>query len=248
MGRVTGKVAVVTGAASEEGIGFATAQLLVREGASVVLTDLSAEVEQRSQELGGDTIGVVHDVTDEDSWTELMRTAAARFGAVDILVNNAAITLRAPIQEMEYEVYRTVVTTNLDGTFLGSRAAVRAMAGRGGSIVNLTSINSVVGLRNSSAYGASKGGIRAMTKVIAMEGAAAGIRCNTVCPGMIQTAIHRPVMAATPELHRALVESIPMKRMGEPADIANAILFLASDESRYVTGAELVVDGGFTVQ
>jgi NAD(P)-dependent dehydrogenase (short-subunit alcohol dehydrogenase family) len=250
MERLSGTTAIITGAASLHGIGLATARRFVEEGGRVFLTDLDDEVLLRARELGANARAALHDVTRADDWERVFTEAADAFGPVRVLVNNAAITLRAPIQEMSLDTYHRVVSTNLDGTFYGCRTAVAAMRahGAGGSIVNLASINSVVGLRNSSAYGASKGGIRSLTKVVAMEGAPVGIRCNTVVPGMIMTDIHRPVMAETPELHRSIVDAIPLGRMGDPSDIAAAIAYLASDEAGYVTGSEIVVDGGFTAQ
>jgi NAD(P)-dependent dehydrogenase (short-subunit alcohol dehydrogenase family) len=250
MDRLTGTTAIITGAGSLHGIGFATARRFLEEGASVLLTDIDDGVLARADALGPKARASLHDVTRQEDWDRVFAEATEAFGPVRALINNAAITLRAPIHEMSLDTYHRVVSTNLDGTFYGCRTAIATMLaqGGGGSIVNLASINSVVGLRNSSAYGASKGGIRSLTKVVAMEGAGHGIRCNTVVPGMIMTDIHRPVMAQTPELHRSIVDAIPLGRMGDPSDIAAAIAYLASDDAGYVTGSEIIVDGGFTAQ
>jgi NAD(P)-dependent dehydrogenase (short-subunit alcohol dehydrogenase family) len=250
MNRVAGKVAIVTGAASRNGIGFATAKLLLDEGAAVVLSDVSPAVRERASELGPNAIGLEHDVADEQQWIAVISEATERFGGVDIVVNNAGITLRGPVDELSLETWKRVNEVNLTGTFLGCKHAVSTMRsqGRGGAIVNLGSISGIVGIRGSGAYGASKGGIAMLTRVVALETAREGIRCNLVYPGMIRSDIHTPVMEATPDLHRQIVDSIPMGRMGEPVDIAQPILFLASDEARYVTGSILGADGGYTAQ
>jgi NAD(P)-dependent dehydrogenase (short-subunit alcohol dehydrogenase family) len=251
-GRLAGKVALVTGGASAAGLGFATARLLAEEGAAVVLTDLSGEVTKRVVDfsVGARVEAFTQDVCNEAEWIAAFDRARSVFGAVDILVNNAGITRRDPIDEMSFETFRSVIDTNLAGTWLGCKHAVREMrqAGRGGSIVNIASISGMVGMRQSSPYGASKGGIRSLTKVVALETARDGIRCNVICPGLIQSDIHTPVQARNPEGYKVLVESIPMGRLGVADDIAEAVLYLASDAARYVTGAELVVDGGYTAQ
>ena len=251
-GRLAGKVALVTGGASPAGIGFATALALADEGAAIVLTDVSDAVAKRVADVpaGARVEAFTQDVCSEEQWIAAFERARAVFGGVDILVNNAGITRRDPIDEMSFETFRSVIDTNLAGTWLGCKHGVREMRrdSRGGSIVNIASISGMVGMRQSSPYGASKGGIRSLTKVVALETARDGIRCNVICPGLIQSDIHTPVQAKNPAGYKVLVESIPMGRLGEADDIAQAVLYLASDAARYVTGTELVVDGGYTAQ
>ena len=251
-GRLAGRVAIVTGGASPAGLGFATARLFAAEGAAVFLTDVAPEVKERAGEfLAGARVETAQqNVSSEEEWIATFEAARSAFGAVDILVNNAGITRRDPIDQMSFETYRAVVDTNLTGAWLGCKHAVIEMkrSGRGGAIVNIASISGVVGMRYSSPYGSSKGGIRSLTKVVALETARDGIRCNAVCPGIIGTDIVAPVQAKNPEAFKVLLDGIPMGQVGEPDDIARAALYLASDEARYVTGAEIVVDGGYTAQ
>ncbi len=252
MGRLDGKVAIVTGGASAAGLGFATARLFLEEGASVILTDFSSDVKDRPGDLpaGAKVTTLEHDVQDEEAWIATFAAAVETYGQVDILINNAGITRRDPIDQMTLETWRSVVDTNLTGTFLGCKHAVTEMRrhGQGGAIVNIASISGVVGMRQSSPYGASKGGIRSLTKVVALETAREAIRCNAVCPGLIESDIHTAVRAKMPVEHAALVDGIPMGRLGEPTDIATAALYLASDDARYVTGTEIIVDGGYTAE
>lgn len=252
MTTLQGRVAIITGAASPDGLGFATTKLFAAQGAAVILTDLSPDIHKRIQDLPGGTnaLALQHDVRGEADWDTVFSEAVEKFGRVDILVNNAGITLRDPIDVMTLDTWRAVIDTNLNSSFLGCRAAVREMRrhGGGGAIVNIASISGVVGMRNSSPYGASKGGIRSLTKVVALETAREGIRCNVICPGLIMSDIHTAVIHKMPDAHKALVDAIPMGRLGEPRDIAEAALFLASDAARYVTGTELIVDGGYTAE
>lgn len=254
MDRMEGKVAIVTGAASKDGLGYATARAFVLQGAKVVITDLNAvDIKARAADLNADencALALPHDVTREDDWQRVIAQTVGAFGKVNVLVNNAGITLRDDIDKMDLEVWKRVIEVNQTGTFLGCKHAVASMrkAGEAGSIINVSSIAGLIGVRYSGAYGASKGAIRQLTKVVAIEGAKEGIRCNAVFPGLIMSDIHKPIIQQTPDQHKLLVASIPMARMGVPDDIAAGILFFASDESRYVTGAELVIDGGFTVQ
>lgn len=251
-GRLEGKVAIITGAASAAGLGFAIARLFVQEGAAVMLTDIAPAVKERIRDLpkGAQVDAIEQNVQEESAWIATFEATRERFGAVDILVNNAGITRRDPIDEMSYETYRSVIDTNLTGTWLGCKHAVREMKqnGKGGAIVNVASISGVVGMRNSSPYGSSKGGIRTLTKVVALETAQTGIRCNAICPGIINSDIVAPVQAQNPAAFQVLLDGIPMGRVGEPDDIAQAALYLASDEAQYVTGTEIAVDGGYTAQ
>lgn len=242
MGRVEGKICLVTGAAS--GIGAATAALLAREGGAVVRTDLKA----------GDGIAA-HDVTREADWERVIEDVMARHGGLDVLVNNAGVAgPRATLDETTLEQWRAVIGPNLDGVFLGVKHGIRAMkrTGRGGSIINISSILGLIGLPFSGPYAASKGGVRLLTKVAAMEMAAAktGIRVNSVHPGYIRTPLVEsrlsgPDGAAMAERIRRVQ---PTGEMGAPEDVAEAVLYLASDASKFVTGSELVVDGGATAQ
>jgi len=247
---VAGKVAIVTGAASAAGIGFATARALAREGANVVLTDIEvAAVRARADELlaaGLRAIWLTHDVSCEESWIQVVKSTLDSFGRLDILVNNAGITIRNPVEAVTLGDWNRQLSVNLTGPFLGCKHSMPAMRAQptGGSIVNVASISGLTGFRNSAAYGSSKAGLRQLSKVVAIEGAKSGIRCNCVYPGMIVSDIHKNIVRDSPDQHQAIVASIPLGRMGEPDDIANYIVFLASDEAKYVTGAECVIDGG----
>ena len=242
MGRVEGKVCLVTGAAS--GIGAATAALLAREGAVVVRTDREA----------GDAV-TAHDVTREADWERVIEDVLARRGGLDVLVNNAGIGgTGVTVEDTTFEEWRGVLAVNLDGVFLGVKHGVRAMrrTGRGGSIVNVSSILGLVGLPLSGAYSATKGGVRLLTKTAALEMAAAGtgIRVNSVHPGFIRTPLVESRLAGPKgEMMARRIQRVqPNGEMGEPQDVAEAILYLASDAAKFVTGSELVVDGGATAQ
>ena len=250
MGRVQGKVAIVTGASTADGLGFAAARLLLHEGARVVLTGTNTHaLNERVSELSGfsgEVLGISHDVSKEADWDWTIERVLAVFGKLDILVNNAGITHRRPLESMSLPDWQRVIDVNLSGTFLGCRSAVAAMRrqGGGGSIVNVGSIGGLTGFAQSSAYGSSKGGVRQLSRVVAVESAQYNIRCNSIYPGVIRTGIQEQVIRDSPEHHQRLVASIPLGRLGTADEVANCILFLASDESKYVTGAELVVDGG----
>lgn len=254
MGRVSGKVAIVTGAASQGGLGFATARALAREGAKVVLTDLNeAEVETRAQELraaGAEALALRQDVTQEAGWDQVMARTCEAFGQLDILVNNAGIAVLKWMDAMTLADFERQISVNLTSVYLGCHAALRVMRaqGRGGAITNLSSVAGLVGVPGTSAYAASKGGVRLMTKSIALECARENIRCNSVHPGVIWTEMQKVAIRDNPEQYDILNAAIPMGRMGEPDDIANMILFLSSEEAKYITGAEFTVDGGLTAQ
>ncbi len=240
--RLEGKVALVTGAA--RGIGAAAARLFAAEGAQVVLTDvLSDEGEHAAQEIGDSALFLHHDVADEDSWRHVIGEASESFGGIDILVNNAGIFLFAPLAGTSPDDYMRVVKVNQLGVFLGIRTVVASMLRRGGgSIVNVSSVDGLVGLPMSGAYVASKFAVTGMTKVAAMELAMSKIRVNSVHPGAVNTAaIDVPGLDVD-----QMTPGIPLARVSEPSEIANVLLFLASDESSYCTGGSYVVDGGFT--
>ena len=260
MDRLKDKVALITGAAS--GIGRATALLFAREGARVVLTDIAGTGEQVVQEIraaGGIALFQLHDVTEEVVWHKVMSRTLEAYGRLDILVNNAGIATARPVADLSLAEWREQLAVNLDSVFLGTKYAVRTMrpGKRGGSIINVSSVSGLVGSPGTAAYSASKGGVRMLSKAVAMECAPEGIRVNSVFPGGVRTPIWQSAewwkgfvdqVGCEEEAWKHLDASAPLGRMGEPDDIAEAILYLASDASRYVTGSELVVDGGYTAR
>jgi 3(or 17)beta-hydroxysteroid dehydrogenase len=266
MGRVDGKVAIVTGAGS--GIGRAAAMALAREGARVVLTDLAASAAEESaaaiRRHGGEAIALAHDVGEEAQWAAVIAATQSAFGRLDVLVNNAGVAGKGPLAETSAEDWRALMRVNLDGVYFGTRAAMAAMQPDGGaragfgSIIMISSILGLVGGVRSAAYSASKGAVRLLAKSVALECAARGlrVRVNSIHPGYIDT----PLIAAVLErraqtdgtdvasLRSDLVALHPLGRLGTPEDIAAGIVFLASDESSFITGAELVIDGGYTAR
>ena len=250
-GRVAGKVVVITGAAS--GLGAESARRLAAEGARLVLTDLNAEAGAAlAAEVGEQTHFVPHDVTDEAAWAAVAAEAVSRFGGLQGLVNSAGVAGGMPLLEMTYEDWRRVLSINLDGTFLGMRACAPAMLqGGGGSIVNLSSILGKVGQPGAAHYCASKGGVLMLTKAAALEWALAAIRVNSVHPGYIDTPMVTGALQASDngnEMRDLIISRHPLGRLGRPREIADAVVFLISEESSFMTGAELVVDGGYTAQ
>lgn len=253
--RVKDRVALITGAGN--GIGAAVARRLAQEGALVVVTDIDAAavagVATSINADGGRVIARQHDVCDEPSWEILIKEIVAQYGHLDILVNNAGIALPANVEEATLTDWRKTQAVNGEGVFIGTRAAITAMKERGGSIINISSIEGIVGEPNACAYNYSKGGVRIFTKSAALHCASQGypIRVNSVHPGFIHTPMVEDGLGAMPEAQATamlerLLREIPMGAMGEPLDIANGCLFLASDESKYMTGSELVIDGGYT--
>jgi NAD(P)-dependent dehydrogenase (short-subunit alcohol dehydrogenase family) len=255
MSRVAGKVCVVTGAA--RGLGLAAAELLFAEGASVLLSDVDIEAGEAAA-LGLDNSGrraafTPHDVTDAGDWARVLDLAAARFGAVDVLVNNAGVAAIMDVEQLTPKEWQRTLDINLSGVMYGTQAAIARMKGRGGSIVNIASIEGLIGEPLIPAYNASKGGVRLFSKSAAIHCARAGykIRINNVCPGFAETQMVAGALAAMPaEDAQAFavrtLARIPLGRFAQPREIAAAVLFLASDESSYVTGSDLVVDGGMT--
>jgi NAD(P)-dependent dehydrogenase (short-subunit alcohol dehydrogenase family) len=252
MGRVQGKVAIVTGGASNPGLGRATALALGREGARVIVTDIDLGGAERTageiRESGGDAIALRQDVTQEEGWKTIVAHATKTFGRLDVLVNNAGIAVLKLIEDMTLADWNRQIEVNLTSVFLGCKYGVAAMrASGGGSIVNISSVAGIVGLATCVAYGASKGGVRILSKSVAVEGARYNIRCNSVHPGFIWTNMQAQAQAGRNDPPASLSsERVPLGRMGTPEDIANCVLYLASDESSYVTGAELTVDAGMT--
>ena len=245
--RLEGKSAIVTGAAS--GMGAATAKLFAREGAKVVLTDvLEADGRAVADDIttsGGTARFEIHDIADEADWQRVVRTAVDAFGGIDILINNAGVSGSDP-DLLSREVWDTQMTINATGTFLGLRTVVPVMQkGGGGSIVNISSISGITGQTFvHMGYNASKGALRTMTKAAAVQFAKDGIRVNSVHPGLMP-AMRTSKLTADPEVRDRMLRSVPMARAGEIDEVANANLFLASDEASYITGVELPVDGGF---
>lgn len=257
MGRVDGKIAIVTGAAS--GIGRACAEHLAREGATVVLTDRNAEGGQAAAlALGAPHVFRALDVTDPAAWASAVDETVRAFGRLDVLVNAAGIAILHDIERTTLDEWRLVHTVNGEGTFLGCQAAIRAMqVTRGGSIINVSSVAGIVADPDMAAYCASKGAVRLLTKAVALHVARAGygIRCNSVHPAFIDTPMVDAMIAAASDAasdrsltRQKLERAIPLRRIGEPADIAHLVVYLASDESKFVTGAELVIDGGLSAR
>lgn len=254
MGRVTGKVALVTGAAL--GIGKASAEMLAREGAKVVVSDLKADegeaVVRAIRDAGGDAIFVQHDASKEADWAKAIAATFEAFGKLNIVVNNAGIVLGKNVEDTTLAEWRRVQDVNLDGVFLGTRFAIEALKkSGGGSIINLSSIEGLIGDPNLAAYNASKGGVRIFTKSAALHCAQAGygIRINSVHPAYIWTPLVQELSGGEDSAaYKRLVSLHPVGHLGEPDDIAYGILYLASDESKFVTGSELVIDGGYTAQ
>lgn len=255
MDRLKGKVALVTGAGL--GIGRATAMLLAREGASVMLTDIrdadGADAVTEIKQAGGAAGFFHHDVSIEEQWISAVDATLAAFGQLDIVVNNAGIAISGNAEELAIADWRKLMSINLDGVFLGVKHGIRGMkqSGRAGSIINLSSIEGLVGDPNLAAYNASKGGVRLLTKSAALHCAktGTGIRVNSIHPGFIWTPMVQSVGAGDAEERRqALIALHPVGHLGEPNDIAWGVVYLASDESKFMTGSELVIDGGYTAQ
>jgi 3alpha(or 20beta)-hydroxysteroid dehydrogenase len=246
-GRLAGKVAIVTGSAG--GIGAATARSFAREGASLLLTDADGDaVAAVADAVGNATVEARrHDVTSEADWSEVVIAALGRFGRIDVLVNNAGVFLAAAIEDTSPEQFRRVLEVNATGVFLGMRAVAATMREHhAGSIVNVSSVAGLAGGPLLSAYAASKFAVRGMTKVAAREFAGAGVRVNSVHPGQVDTEMNSRQREKTPALVDKLAERIPIGRIAAPDEVAQALVYLASDESSYVTGAELTIDGGAT--
>jgi 3(or 17)beta-hydroxysteroid dehydrogenase len=257
--RLANKVALITGAAS--GFGKATAALFVAEGARVILSDRNAgDGEAAAAQLGSQARFVALDVTKEDQWAAAIRSIESMEGRLDILVNNAGIGLHRSVPEMTLAEWRLVQAVNSDGVFLGCKHAIPLMRQPsddkprgGGAIVNIASVAGKVGAPQMAAYCASKGAVTLFTKALAMEAAYGrwNIRVNSVHPAYVETALVRSHIEASPDpekTRRFLQKLQPLGRMGEPEDVAQAILYLASDEAKFTTGAEWLVDGGLTAQ
>ncbi len=263
---LTNKVALISGAA--RGIGAACAETLAAAGASVLVTDVlekeGAEVVARIEKTGGTAAFMRLDVTDEGQWESTVAAAVERLGGLDVLVNNAGMEIFKPIADTSLEEWRRLQAVNVEGVFLGVKHAIRAMmpggaAGRGGSIVNISSVAGYVGFAGLGAYSASKGAVALLTKTAALECAQAklGIRVNSVHPGIIETdmvtglasrVVGTEYGATLEEVLETFKSLHPLGTMGQPADVARVVLFLASDASAWVTGSGYLVDGGLTAQ
>lgn len=244
MARLEGKVAIITGAA--QGMGAAHAQKFIKEGAKVVLTDLNEEKGKAlAAELGSNALFIKHNVTSEADWATVVAEAEGAFGPVNVLVNNAGITMAKSILQTTEEEYRRIVDINQVSVFLGMKAIIPSMqkAG-GGSIVNISSMNGLVA--GAIGYTDTKFAVRGMTKAAAIECAHYGIRVNSVHPGVIATPMI--MQEDTKAAVEAFAQHIPLKRVAESEEVSNMVLFLASDDSSYSTGSEFVVDGGMTAQ
>jgi len=244
--RLKGKTALVTGGA--RGIGKAVAERFLREGAKVAIADMDAyAIDEAAAELSaaGETIGIAGDVGRAADASRLVEQTVARWGTIDIVVNNAGICSPSPFLELTEDDWDRHMSVNLKGTFLVGQRAAREMVDRGvaGAIVNMSSVNGLAAEADQAHYNASKGGINLLTMSMALELAPRGIRVNALCPGFVETRLTRPLID-DPAAIAPYLRTIPMGRVGTPDDIAAAALFLASDDSRYMTGHCMVVDGG----
>jgi NAD(P)-dependent dehydrogenase (short-subunit alcohol dehydrogenase family) len=254
MNRVQGKVAIITG--SGGGMGREEAMLLAKEGAGVVVTDLDeAAVRNVAGEInsqGGKAVFIKHDVASEADWGTVIRKTLEEFGRLDVLVNNAGVILYKKIEDTSLAEWRRLLSVNLDGVFLGTRSAIEVMKkSGGGSIINIASVAGLIGNPDASAYHASKGGVRSFSKAAAIECSKAGynynIRVNSIYPGVINTRMADDLRKDEAK-YKAAVSWHPIGHFGEPEDVAYGVLYLASDESKFLTGSELVIDGGWTAR
>ena len=257
MNRVKNKVAIVTGGAS--GLGKSSAILLAREGAKIVVTDIDEEdgkkVVQQIKDNGGEAIFIKQDVSKEDEWKNVIETTLKTFGKLHILANSAGIGLGGTVEEVTLEDWKNLIDVNLNGTFLGTQYGIKGMkeTGEGGSIINFSSIEGLIGDPNLPAYNASKGGVTIFTKSAALHCARQGygIRINSIHPAYIWTPMVENFLKAQGNVEegKKQLESLhPVGHLGEPDDIGYGVVYLASDESKFMTGSELVIDGGYTAQ
>jgi len=253
MARVAGRVALVTGGAS--GLGRASARMLAREGAAVAVTDIDAAGGEATaaqiREAGGQAIFLHHDVTGEQAWQDALAGTVERFGGLNILVNCAGIALTRTVEDTTLEEWRRVHAIDLDSVFLGCKYGVpKIAASGGGAIVNIASISGNIASHNLAAYNSAKAAVRHLTKSVALHCARKGynIRCNSVHPAFVDTPILDGLLSKVGRAEgiAKLARQVPLGKVGEPDDVAYAVLYLASDESRFVTGSELLVDGGIS--
>ena len=254
MGRVEGKIALVTGAAS--GLGRAISHLLAREGARVAISDINmAGARETADAINKQTkdraIALEHDVTSEGDWQSVLKSVVDTFGGLHILVNNAGITAGGNIEETDFETWKRVHNVDLDSVFLGCKYGVSHIhKSGGGSIVNISSIAGIIAGHNSASYNSAKAGVRLLSKSVALHCAKQGyaIRCNSVHPAFVKTPILDRLVQrfGEDEAYAKLSRQVPLGRIGEPDDVAYGVLYLASDESSFVTGSELIIDGGIS--
>ena len=248
--RLENKVALISGGA--RGMGEVEAKLFAEEGAKVIIGDMLEEegrkVEAKINEAGGECVFVSLDVSSEEAWQNAVNEAVSRYGKLDILVNNAGIYRAHNVEETTSDEWDQVMDINAKGVFLGTKHAIPAMRDAGGgSIVNISSVAGLVGSRATSAYNASKGAVRLLTKSTAIQYASDGIRANSVHPGTIETPMTEGFLA-DPSMRQDRMDRTPIGRLGKPEDVAYGALFLASDEASFMTGSELVIDGGRTAE
>jgi 3(or 17)beta-hydroxysteroid dehydrogenase len=250
MGRVAGKVVLVTGGGS--GLGAADCELLAREGAQVIVSDVRLEAAKAvADRIGAAAVAMALDVASEAAWVEVMAAIEAKFGRLDVLVNNAGVVVVADVEQTTLEQFRWVNAIMTDGVFLGCKYAIPLIhKGGGGSIINMSSTGALLGYPVFFAYSAAKGAVRSMTKSIAVMCQEKGykIRCNSVHPGAIETPMVQEASGRAGQEQAVPEGVLPAGAVGAPADVAAMVLYLASDESRFVTGAEFVIDNGLTIQ
>lgn len=250
MGRLENKVAIITGAAG--GMGKADALLFAKEGAKVAISDIQEdkiqEVVREIEQNGGEAIGFAHNVASEEDWTRVVEGTIAKFGKVDILVNNAGVSNATPFLELTVEQWEKTMSINVTGVFLGQKHVIPHMINNGGgSIINISSIAGLTGGSGSGPYTASKGAVRMLTKATAVDFAKHNIRANSVHPGFIETPMTVEMMADE-KMRNWFLSMTPLPRLGKAEDIAAGVLFLASDESSYITGIDLPIDGGYVAK
>ncbi|WP_409367419.1 SDR family NAD(P)-dependent oxidoreductase [Lysinibacillus sp. 38-6] len=249
--RLQNKVAIITGGGT--GIGKETALKFAKEGAKVVITDINKEAAmttaQEIQAMGAEAIFVQHNVSSEDDWKMVVSETKSHFGKIDVLFNNAGIYIIKPLTEIELDEWNRLMSINVTGVFLGMKHVIPVMAEQNkGSIINASSIAGLFGAPGHTLYGASKGAVRIMTKDAAIEYAGKGIRVNSIHPGFIETAMTDYASEATGRTTEELNNAYPLGRMGNTAEVAHTVVFLASDESSFTTGTEFVIDGGATAR
>lgn len=251
MNKLDGKIALITGAA--DGIGAAAARSLAGQGATIIATDINLEgATALANTLGNNSIALALDVCDENAWGSVLATVSDRIGELDILVNNAGGSGAGNIEEISIDDYRRAMTLNADSVFIGCKLAIEVMKERGGNIINVSSIHGIRAAAHAASYTAAKGAVRLLTKSIALHCAQHGynIRCNSIHPGYILTTQMKQWLEESENPDAAMADLLsmhPIGFLGEPDDIGNGILFLACDDSRFMTGAELVMDGGYTL-
>src|SRR5690625_2906014 len=244
MGKLDGKVAIVTGGAS--GIGKGIVEAFQSEGATVIAADINEEAIKAVSEIEN-VHGMKLDVSSEENWQSFAKDVKEKFGSIDILVNNAGVASEKPFTDITQDDWNFLMTINGFGPFVGMKHIAPIMAEQGkGSIVNISSYTAIIG-QGYNHYTASKGAVRAMSKAAATQFGRQGVRVNALFPGIIETPMTK-ALSTSKDLLDQLVQATPLQRLGKPEDIANAVLFLASDSSSYITGAEIVIDGGFSAQ